>query len=192
VEREEVRLRWGLVDVRVNPYGLDRLVYLLRLLRAAPLDWVISAQRIALDRGVLRESDLAELGQKLESDQMFRQRFDSDPVAAAEETGMRELALRLKWEMRHLVALAERIANDDVFRSELEEDPVAALVAAGMPAGTAEPFLHALVVRDDVLAKLPDVVAHQHEQVPRKERLLLLLLGTSAAVEKLRTTTTGA
>jgi putative modified peptide len=192
LEEEEVRSRWGLVDVRVNPYGLERLVYLLRLLRAAPLGWVIRAQRIAVDMGVLRESDLAELGQKLESDPMFRQRFDSDPVAAAEETGMGELALRLKWEMRHLVALAERIANDDVFRSELDADPVAALVAAGMPAGAAVPLLHALAVRDDVLAKLPDVAAHQHEQVPRKERLLMLLLRSSAAVEKLRTTTTGA
>jgi putative modified peptide len=145
-----------------------------------------------LDMSVLTDRDLAELGRKLESDSAFRLRFDSDPVAAAEETGMRELASRLKREMRDLVVLAERIANDDVFRSELDADPVAALVAAGMPAGTAEPFLQALAVRDEVLAKLPDVVAHQFEQVPRKARLLILLLGTTAVVENIRATRTGA
>jgi putative modified peptide len=122
---------------------------------------------------------------------MFRERFDSDPVAAAEETGMRELALTLKREMRDLVALAERITNDDAFRSELDADPVAALVAAGMPAGTAEPLLHALAVPDEVLTKLPDVVAHQHERVSRRARLLILLLGTTAVAEKIRTTPTG-
>jgi hypothetical protein len=105
---------------------------------------------------------------------------------------MRELALRLEREMRDLVALAERITNDDVFRSELEADPVAALVAAGMPAETAEPLLHALAVPDEMLTRLPEVVAHQHEQAPRRARVLIPLLGTSAAVERIRTTTTGA
>ena len=184
-------MRWRLIDVRVKPYGVERLVHLLRLLRPAPDSWVTRAQRIVLDRGVLTDRDLAELGGKLESDPMFRERFDSDPVAAAEETGMRELALRLKREMRDLVALAERITNDDAFRSELDADPVAALVAAGMPAGTAEPLLHALAVPDEVLTKLPDVVAHQHEQVSRRARLLILLLGTTAVAEKIRTTPTG-
>jgi putative modified peptide len=185
-------LRWRLMDVPVNPSGVERLMHLLRLLRPAPHGWVAKAQRIALDMSVLTDRDLAELGRKLESDPMFRQRFDSDPIAAAEESGMRELALRLKREMHELVALAERIANDDVFRSELDADPVAALVAAGMPAGTAEPLLQALAVREEVLAKLPEVVAHQYEQVPRKARLLILLLGTTAVVEKIRVTSTGA
>jgi len=138
--------------------------------------------------GVLTDRDLAELGRKLESDPMFRQRFDSDPVAAAEETGMRELASRLKREIRELVALAERIASDDALRGELDGDPVSALVAAGMPAETAEPFLQALAVRDEVLAKLPDVVGHQYEPVPRTARLLILLLGTTVVVEKIRAT----
>ena len=127
----------------------------------------------------------------LESDPMFRQRFDSDPVTAVEEAGMRELALRLKREMRDLVALAERIANDDAFRSELDADPVAALVAAGMPAATAEPLLHALAVPDEMLTKLPEVVAHHHGQVSRRARLLILLLGTTAVAEKIRITPTG-
>jgi hypothetical protein len=37
-----------------------------------------------------------------------------------------------------------------------------------------------------VLAKLPEVVAHQHEQPPLKARLLILLLGSSAVAEKIR------
>jgi hypothetical protein len=135
---------------------------------------------------VLADRDLAALGRKLESDSVFRKRFDSDPVAAAEATGMRELALGLEREMRELVALAERIANDDAYRAELDADPVAALLAADMPAATAEPLLRALGVRDEVLGKLPEVVAHQYEQLPPKARLLILLLGTTAVVEKLR------
>jgi putative modified peptide len=134
----------------------------------------------------LTDGDLAELGWELEIDPIFRQRFDADPVAAAEAAGMRELALRLQRELRELVALAERIANDDVYRAELDTDPVAALVAAGMPVATAEPLLQALAVPDDVLALLPEVVAHQHEQLPLKARLLILLLGSTAVAEEIR------
>jgi putative modified peptide len=190
-----------LFDVPVNPYGDVRLAQLLRLLRPAPQDWVTKAQRIPLDMSVrdpvaeerkLTDDDLAELGRKLEIDPMFRQRFDADPVAAAEAAGMHELALALEREMRELVALAERIANDDVYRAELDTDPVAALVAAGMPAATAEPLLQALAVPDEVLAKLPEVVAHQYEQLPLKARLLILLLGRPAVAEKIRAATRGA
>ena len=140
----------------------------------------------------LTDGDLAELGRELEIDPMFRQRFDADPVAAAEAAGMRELALRLEREMRELITLAERIANDDVYRADLDTDPVAALVAAGMPAATAEPLLQALAVPDEVLAMLPEVVAHQHEQLPLKARLLILLLGSTAIAEKIRSATRGA
>jgi hypothetical protein len=94
--------------------------------------------------------------------------------------------------MRELVALAERIANDDVYRAELDRDPVAALVAAGMPAATAEPLLQALAVPEDVLAKLPEVVAHQYEEPPLEARLLILLLGSTAVAEKIRSATRGA
>jgi putative modified peptide len=191
-----------LFDVPVNPYGDERLARLLRLLRPAPQGWVTKAQRIPLDMSVrnqpvaeergLTDRDLAELGRELETDPMFRQRFDADPVAAAEAAGMRELALGLEREMRGLVALAERIANDDVYRAELDTDPVAALVAAGMPAATAEPLLQALAVPDEVLAKLPEVVAHQYEQLPLKARLLILLLGRPAVTKKIRAATRGA
>jgi putative modified peptide len=140
----------------------------------------------------LTDRDLAELARELEMDPIFRRRFDANPVAAAEAAGMREIAFGLQREMRELVALAERIANDDVYRAELDRDPVAALVAAGMPAATAEPLLQALAVPDEVLAMLPEVVAHQSQQLPLKARLLILLLGSSAVGEKIRSVTRGA
>jgi putative modified peptide len=183
---EELLLRPRPIDVSVHRYGVGRLVRLLQLLRPAPHGWLAKAQRIALDFGVLTDHDLAAIGRKLESDPIFRQRFDSDPVAASKEIGMRGLALRLEREMRELVALAERLTNDEVFRSELDTEPAAALAAAGMPEGTAEPFLHALDASDEVLAKLPEVVAHQHEHVPPMTRLLILLLGSNAVAETLR------
>ena len=152
---------------------------------------VMRDQREAAQSG-LTEGDLAELGQKLEIDLMFRQRFDVDPVAAAEGAGMHQVALGLKREMLGLVALAERIANDDVYRAELHTDPVGALVAAGMSAATADPLLQALAVPEEVLAMLPEVVAHQHEQLPIEARLLILLLGSTAVAEKIRSATHGA
>jgi hypothetical protein len=181
-----------LFDVPMNSFADERLARLLRLLRPAPQGWVVKAQRIPLDMSVLTDRDLAEIGRMLELDPMFRQRFDADPVAAAEAAGMRELAFRLEREMRELVALAERIAKDDVYRGELDADPVEALVTAGMPAATAEPLLQALAVPDEVLAKLPEVVAHQYEQLPLKARLLILLLGSTAVTEKIRSATRGA
>ena len=188
-----------MLDVPVNPYGDEGLARLLRLLRPAPQDWMKKAQRIPLDVGVrsqpaaeeagLTDRDLAKLGRKLEIDPMFRQHFDADPVAAAEAAGMRELAVGLERELRELVALAERIANGDIPGAELARDPVAALVAAGMPAATAEPLLQALDVPDEVLAKLPEVVAHQSDRLPLRARLLLLLLERPAVTEKLRAVT---
>jgi len=185
-----------------NPVGDERLMRLLRLLRPAPQSWVTEAQRIPLDLSLrgqpvadesgLTDRDLAELARELEMDPIFRQRFDANPVAAAEAAGMRQLAVGLQREMRGLVALAQRIANDDAYRAELDADPVAALVAAGIPAATAEPLLQALAVPDEVLAMLPEVVAHQHEQLPLKARLLILLLGSTVVAEKIRSATRGA
>jgi putative modified peptide len=140
----------------------------------------------------LTDGDLAELGRKLEIDSMFRRRFDADPVAAVEAAGMHELALGLEREIRELVGLAERIANDDAYRAELVTDPVAALVGAGIPAATAEPLLQALAVPDEVLARLPEVVAHRHEQLPLKARLLILLLRSTAVAEEIRSPEPGA
>ncbi len=140
----------------------------------------------------MTDGDLGKLRRALELDPFFKQRFDANPVAAVEAAGMRELALGLEGEMRELVALAERIGNDDVYRGELKADPVAALDAAGMPAATAEPLLQALAVPDEVLAKLPEVVAHQHERLSLKARLLLLLLESAAVVRKIRAANGGA
>jgi hypothetical protein len=181
-----------LFDVPVNTHGDERLTHLLRLLRPAPEGWVTKAQRIPLDTRGLTDRDLAELGRQLEIDPMFRRHFDADPVAAAEAAGMPELAVGLEQEIRELVALAERIANDDLYRAELDKDPLAALAAAGMPASTAEPLLQALDVPDEVLAKLPEVVAHQSDPLPLKARLLLILLGRPAVTEQIRAATRGA
>lgn len=165
------------------------------------MGWVAKAQRIPLDLWLqdrlgleetwLTSGDLAKLERELEIDPVFRQRFDADPVAAAEAAGMHELASGLEREIRELVALAERIANDGAYRAELDTDPVAGLAAAGIPAATAEPLLQALAVSDDVLAKLPDVVAHQYEQPPLRARLLILLVGSAAVAEKIRVFTRG-
>ena len=173
----------------MNPHGDVRLAHLLQLLGPAPQGWISKAQRIwdsQADATTLTDRDLAELGHRLESDPVFRQRFDADPVAAVEAAGMDELASRLDQEMRELIALAERIASDNVYRSELDTDPVAALAATDLPPATAEPLLRALAVPDDVLGKLPDVVAHQQEEQPLRARLLVLLLGSPAVAEKIR------
>jgi putative modified peptide len=181
-----------LFDVPVNAHGDARLAQLLRLLHTVPQGWVTKAQQIPiLEASGLTDRDLAKLGRQLEIDPMFRQRFDADPVAAAEAAGMHEVASGLEWEIRELIALAGRIANDDVFRTELNSDPAAALAATGMPAVAAEPLLHALAVPDDVIAKLPEVVAHQNEQLPLKSRLLILLLGRPGVTEKIRAATLG-
>ncbi len=185
----------------VTPHGDERLARLLRLLRPTPRAWVTKAQRIPLDLSLqdrpggeetwLTSGDLEKLERELAIDPMFRQHFDVDPVAAAEAAGMRELALGLEREIRELIALAERIANDGAYRAELDTDPVAALGAAGIPAATAEPLLQALALPDDVLAKLPDVVAHQYEQPPLRARLLSLLLESTAVAEQIRASTGG-
>ena len=151
----------------------------------------VRGQPVAVET-MVADGDLAKLRRALEVDPLFKQRFDADPVAAAEAAGMRELALGLEREMRELVALAERIAHDDVYRGELTAYPVAELAAAGMPAATAEPLLQALAVSDDVLSKLPEVVAHQHEELSLKARLLLFLLGSTAVAHKIRAVTRGA
>ena len=188
--------------VPANSHADDQLAHLLRLLPLAPRGWVLKAQRTLLDMSTreqheaaaegMTDRDLAELARELEIDPLFRKRFDADPVAAAEAAGMRECALALDRELRELVALAERITSDDVYREELDTDPVAALAAAGMPAATAEPFLEAVGVPDEVLAKLPEVVAHQYEQMPLRARLLTLLIGSDAVAEKIRSAARGA
>ncbi len=156
---------------------------------------MLRAKRIFLDhrisdtpapaRKLLTNGDLARLQLTLDADPMFRRRFDADPVAAAEDAGMSDVAVGLEQEIRELVALAERVAYDDAFRTKLEADPVAALDAAGMPEAAAEQLLSALDISDEALARLCEVVAHHQQEVPLKAHLLILLLGSTAVTEKM-------
>jgi hypothetical protein len=149
-------------------YDEERLVRLLRLLRAVPREWVRRAQRIPAQAMTLTERDVDELGRKLEREPSFRRQFDADPVAAVSAAGMRELGLRLEREIRELVVLAEGLAGDSALRAEVVADPIAALGAAGLPVAAA------------------DVEAHVLGKRPLEERLLLLLLTSSAVVDQLR------
>jgi hypothetical protein len=139
----------------------------------------------AADERVLTANQLAELQRALELDSLFRKSFDADPVTAAEVAGWPELARALQREMHELVALAERIAADDAYRAELSADPLGTVVASGIPSSAAEPLLTALGTPDDLLARLPDVVAHAHDP-ELKARLAILLLGTTAVAETFR------
>lgn len=156
---------------------------------------MLRAKRVFLDhrisdapasaRKLLTDGDLARLQQRFDADPTFRRRFDDDPVAAAEGAGMPDVAVRLDQEIRELVALAERVAYDDAFRAKLEEDPVAALNAAGMPEAAAEQLLNALEVSGEALARISEVVAHHHQELPLKAHLLILLLGSRAVTERM-------
>ena len=174
-------------------YGNERLGRLLQLLRPVPEAWLSRAKQIfssvpAATAKPLSDDDVARLRLALESDPLFRSRFDADPVSATAEVGMGAIAIALEHEMRELLALAERVATDHAYRAELDADPVATLAAAGIPSGSAEPLLDALAVSDEVRARLPEVVAHEHRQPTPRAGLLMLLLGASAAVEKIRAT----
>ena len=102
---------------------------------------------------------------------------------------MPELAVGLEQEIRELVALAERVAYDDVFGAKLEADPVPTLDAAGMPEAAAEQLLNVLDVPDEVLARMPEVVAHHQQDLPLRAHLLILLLGSTAVTEKIHAAT---
>jgi hypothetical protein len=180
--------------VATSLHDNERLGRLLRLLRPAPEGWVARARQIftSQDIAVVRASaetitgaDVDALARLLENDD-FRARFDADPIAAAEEVGLHELALRLDQDLRNLVALAERIAADTAYRAELKADPATALADAGMPQASVEPFLAALHHPDRALANAPDVVAHHQEPLSPEARALMLLLGSASVEQRLR------
>jgi hypothetical protein len=160
-------------------YDDERVARLLQTLRPAPQDWVTRAQQIPVGPP-LTDIDVRALSRKLEKDADFRQRFDIDPVAAAESAGMQGLATQLVRELRDLVTLAARITSDDAYRAALEADPRAAVVAAGIPGETAEPLLRAFDMPESVLDKVPEVSAHSMEMLSPKARVVILLLGTTA------------
>lgn len=150
-------------------YDEARLVRLLRLLRVPPLEWVRRAQRIPLTAGMLTDQDVQELARKLDGDLSFRRHFDADPVAATEAAGMYKVGLRLRTELRALVAAAEQIASDDVGRAELVGalgDPGALIEA--LPLGGAE------------------VEAHLLGTEGLEKQVLLLLLSSAAVGDELR------
>ena len=170
---------------RETRYEEERLARLLQTLRPAPQDWVTRAQQIPVGPP-LTDIHVKALSRKLEIDADFRQRFDADPVAAAESAGMHGLATQLVRELRDLVTLAERITNDDAYRAVLEDDPQAAVVAAGIPGETAEPLLRAFAMPETVVDKVPEVSAHSMEALSPKARLVILLLGTTAVSAAIR------
>lgn len=184
--------------VPVGSHTDERLGRLLRLLRPAPQAWVARAKRLG-ERlteesrlggvGRLTDADLKWLSEEMERDPDFRRRFDADPVAATKAAGRHELALGLERELGDLVALAERIATDEAYRFKLRADPVGAIAETGLPEATAEQIVRSLALSDDVLDRLPEVVAHAQERLSLRERALIVLLGRPAVVQKLRDVT---
>ena len=178
-----------------NSYSQDRIVRLLRLVAPAPERWIESAQRavvemLARDRAAAttparEELELSRLMRALDLDPAFRASFDADPVAAVEAAGWPALARALEREAAELVALAERIAADAAYRRELDQHPTSTLEASGVPAPVVEPLLRALDMPDDVLAKVPEVVAHQEAADATRSRLLILLVGSRALPRRL-------
>ena len=177
-----------------NPYSQERLVRLLRLLHPAPDDWVTRTQRTIAELLVherasvrpLTDRELTELSRALERDPSFRRSFDIDPVAATEAAGWPELARSLQQEFEELIAFAERIAADDAFRESLHADLLGTLGSADVPVEAAEPLLRALAEPDELLAGLPEVVAHRHERESGRTRRLMILLSSTFVAEILR------
>lgn len=180
IERGSVAFGYGKnrTGPTVLPYEMPHydeagLVRLLRLLRAAPGEWVRRAQRIPLRTVTLTDRDVEELGAKLERDESFRRAFDSDPVAAVKAAGMADLAYRLEYEIGELVALAGQVARDASRGYEL---------ATALSADETEP--------ESVLELLSgsEVVAHAAQPRPLEERALLLALTSAAVTNELRAT----
>jgi hypothetical protein len=152
-------------------YDEARLGRLLRLLRAAPVEWVRRAQRIPLRSAPLSEDELETIAGRLERDPVFRRQFDDDPVAAAKAAGMRDLGLRLEYEIGELIALAERVARD----AERREELVGALAAEGMPP---ESLLDLIYVSD--------FEAHALQPRSLEQQAQLLALSSAAVAAELR------
>jgi hypothetical protein len=155
----------------MSHYDEARIVRLLRLLRAAPVEWVRRAQRIPLKSAPLSEQELVKLTARLERDPVFRRAFDADPVPAVRSAGMSDLGSRLEYEIGELIALAERIARDPSRGWEL---------ATALDAENTSP--------ESVLALLSvsEVEAHALQPRPLEQRALLLALTSGAVTDELR------
>jgi hypothetical protein len=160
------RLEWEMPD-----YDEARIVRLLRLLRAAPVEWVRRAQRIPLASVALSEEELDLLERRLERDPVFRRAFDADPADAVREAGMRDLGSRLEYEIGELIALAERVARD----AERREELVGALAAEGISAESLYELIYA-----------SDIEAHALKPRSLEQQALLLALSSTAVADELR------
>ena len=152
-------------------YDEARLGRLLRLLRAAPVEWVRRAQRIPLRSVTLTDRDVEELAAKLERDDSFRRAFDGDPVAAVRAAGMGELASRLEYELGELVTLAGQVARDATRGYEL---------VTALSAEETEPESVLLLLSGS------EVEAHAIQARPPEEQMLLLALTSAAVADELR------
>jgi hypothetical protein len=152
-------------------YDEARLGRLLRLLRAAPVEWVRRAQRIPLRSVTLTDRDVEELAAKLERDDSFRRAFDGDPVAAVRAAGMGELASRLEYELGELVTLAGQVARDATRGYEL---------VTALSAEETEPESVLLLLSGS------EVEAHALQPRPPEVQMLLLALTSAAVADELR------
>jgi hypothetical protein len=154
-------------------YDEARIVRLLRLLRAAPVEWVRRAQRIPLKSAPLSEQELVKLTARLERDPVFRRAFDSDPIAAVRSAGMSDLGSRLEYEIGELIVLAEHVARD----AERREELVGALAAEGVSAESLYELMY-----------VSDVEPHMFQPRSLEQQALLLALSSAAVADELRAT----
>ena len=162
------RLEWEMPH-----YDEARIVRLLRLLRAAPAEWVRRAQRIPLRSAPLSEEELERLTARLERDPVFRRAFDADPVVAVRNAGLNDLGSRLEYEIGELIVLAEHVARDADRREEL--------VAALAGDGTSPDSLYELI-------SVSEVEAHMLPARSLEQQALLLALSSTAVAAELRAT----
>jgi hypothetical protein len=152
-------------------YDEARIVRLLRLLRAAPVEWVRRAQRIPLKSAPLSEQELVKLTARLERDPVFRRAFDADPVPAVRSAGMSDLGSRLEYEIGELIVLAEHVARD----AERREELVGALAAEGVSAESLYELMY-----------VSDFEPHMLQPRSLEQQALLLALSSTAVADELR------
>jgi hypothetical protein len=155
----------------MSHYDEARIVRLLRLLRAAPVEWVRRAQRIPLKSAPLSEQELVKLTARLERDPVFRRAFDADPVPAVRSAGMSDLGSRLEYEIGELIVLAEHVARD----AERREELVGALAAEGVSAESLYELMY-----------VSDFEPHMLQPRSLEQQALLLALSSTAVADELR------
>ena len=176
-----------LIDVPVNSHGDARLARLLRLLRPAPEAWVARAQRIPLG-----DEPSGSTGRGRDRTDRWR---PGDPREGARDRPGVSAALRRRPRRCGRGGRAARArvgtgAGAARARSSCRADrkrrrlpgraaprPGGGARRCGYAHGDRRALLRALAVPDEVLAKLPDFVAHQHEQLPIKARLCFFSSG---------------